>query len=335
MFRECWKFNLLTKRWSKVFNAETENMPEELVSNAVKFLGETLLVYGGTGYQFGEKRSNKCSLLYPYASPKSIESVETTGDGPDPQYGQAIAVLGSHLYVIGGTTGYEYTCDIYRLDLVTRRWECVYISNERFNDEDPEGRYRHEIASDDKYIYLFGGGTRERTFDLVSIPAFDYHLNKWIFIPTKPDSSNGYPEPRKFHSCIQQETKNGIEVVIVGGYKAESVYFDDVWKLNLTTHQWTCFAQTKLPYKLYFHDASSSRNGCMYIFGGTTHSGTRTNDLHKMWTKIPKLSEISWEAIMHYCPKLTSIQSEKLIEIGVPLEFVNRATRSQKVQCDF
>lgn len=310
-------------------------MPEELVSNAIKILDDTLLVYGGTGYQFGEKRSNKCSLLYPYSTPRNIEAIDAIGDGPDPQYGQAITVLDNCLYVIGGTTGYHYTCDIYRLDLVTRQWEVVYRSDPNVNDDDPEGRYRHEIAIDNNYIYLFGGGTRERTFDLESIPAYDIRLNKWIHIHTYPDPYAGYPEPRKFHSCIQQTTDNGIEIIIAGGYKTDTVLFDDVWKLNLTTHRWTCYAQTKLPYKLYFHDATSTRNGCMYLFGGTTHTQNRTNDLFKMWTKIPKLKEICWEAIVHYCPKLTTIDSNKLIENGIPIEFVNRAIRSQKVQYDF
>lgn len=116
LFRECWKFNLITKRWSKVFNEETDGMPEELVSNAVKVIGDMMLVFGGTGYQFGEKRSNKCSLLHPYASPRYIEPLDTSGDGPDPLYGQAITVIGKYLYVVGGTSGYEYTSDIYRYE---------------------------------------------------------------------------------------------------------------------------------------------------------------------------------------------------------------------------
>lgn len=227
----------------------------------------------------------------------------------------------------------------FRLDLITRQWECVYICNEMLRDEDPKGRYRHEVACDQKYIYLFGGGTRDQTFDMESIPAFDYALNKWTFIRTKPDNNveanGGFPQPRKFHSCVQQDTENGLEVIVAGGYKSDGIYFDDVWKLSLENQQWMRFSQTSLPHQLYFHDATSYRNGCMYIFGGTTHSGTRTNDLHKMWVRIPKLSEICWEAVLHYWPKLPSADSKKLLHIGIPQEFVNRTVRSQRVQCDF
>lgn len=172
-----------------------------------------------------------------------------------------------------------------------------------------------------------------------TIPAFDISLNKWKTIKTLSDpniaTNNGYPEPRKFHSCVQQQTDNGIEVVIAGGSKADSVYLDDIWKLNLTTHQWTKFAQTSLPYQLFFHDAATNGNGCMYTFGGTTQRSDRMNDLHKMWIKIPKLSEISWEAMIHYWPRLYSMEPEKLRLLGVPDEFVNRVVRSQRVQYDF
>lgn len=89
-------------------------MPDELISNAVAIRDDVMLVYGGTGYPFGQKSSNKCSLLYPYARPKQISLIETSGDKPEPQYGQAIMLYDRYLYVIGGTTGYEYTCDIFR-----------------------------------------------------------------------------------------------------------------------------------------------------------------------------------------------------------------------------
>lgn len=40
--------------------------------------------------------------------------LETTGNKPVPQYGQSIMLKNRFLYVIGGTTGFDYSCDIYR-----------------------------------------------------------------------------------------------------------------------------------------------------------------------------------------------------------------------------
>lgn len=46
--------------------------------------------------------------------PKTIAALETTGDKPVPQYGQAVTLHDDYLYVVGGTTGFEYSCDVYR-----------------------------------------------------------------------------------------------------------------------------------------------------------------------------------------------------------------------------
>lgn len=48
--------------------------------------------------------------------PKTIAALETTGDSPVPQYGQAVTLHDDYLYVVGGTTGFEYSCDVYRYD---------------------------------------------------------------------------------------------------------------------------------------------------------------------------------------------------------------------------
>lgn len=248
----------------------------------------------------------------------------------------------------------------YRLDLVTKVWECVCISKESIQ-EDPKGRYRHEIAYDENFIYVLGGGTSEVAYDLEIIPAFDLKENKWTQIKTKPDPllpESGYPEPRKCHSCIQYDTENGVEVVIAGGYYDDQRFFSDIWKLNLKTFQWTLFQSTELPYRLYFHDAATSGNGLMYIFGGIkmntlnsnnsnnnnnndNHSNsnastsTRTNDIHRMWVTIPKLSEMCWDALLYYNPSIPKLERSQLLQAGIPPRYVDRAVRGQNVVFDF
>lgn len=201
--------------------------------------------------------------------------------------------------------------------------------------DDPQGRYRHEVAHDDDYVYVFGGGTQDQSFDLEILPAYNFHTNKWIYVKTLPDpnteENGGYPEPRRFHSCVQQNTDRGLEAIIAGGYKARDKRFDDIWKINLRTYQWQRFTRTKLPYTLYFHDATAMESGQMYVFGGVTSNNgdLRTNDLHRMWTKIPKLAEICWEALMHYNPKYLDKKLEDLLSMGIPRRFANRIDSGQ------
>lgn len=70
-------------------------------------------MYGGTGFPFGEKRSNETYLMWPYG-PRAIEQLATCGDKPEQLYGQSILVRGHYLYVLGGTSGHDFTCDIHR-----------------------------------------------------------------------------------------------------------------------------------------------------------------------------------------------------------------------------
>lgn len=101
----------------------------------------------------------------------------------------------------------------------------------------------------------------------------------------------------------------------------------DIWKFSLSTLQWSLYQQTSLPYNLQFHDACVTADGAMYIFGGIFGpTRKRSNALQKMWTKIPKLSVICFEAIIHYFPKLYKVPPSVMLEKGIPLQFVNRAS---------
>lgn len=293
-------------------------------------------VFGGTGYPFGLACSNKCYLFWPKRQPKSIELIQTTGEKPTPQYGQAIIYTENYLYVIGGTSGFDYSCDIYRLNLFTKHWECIYMCRNDIRPDDPKGRYRHEVAFDGNAIYVIGGGTSDIAYALDEIPTFCLRTNKWKTIKTLPDdriiSNNnpGYPGARKCHSCVQQTNSNGdIEIIITGGYHDDQKFFSDIWKLNLKTFQWRLFKTASFQNSLYFHDAATSGNGLMYVFGGIevqpiTSTTIRTNEIYKMWTTIPKLSEICWEALLHYQPNLPTLKKSSLLQLGIPKTFVNR-----------
>lgn len=133
-----------------------------------------------------------------------------------------------YLYTIGGTTGFDYSCDVYRLNLITKVWENVYICRPEMRD-DPEGRYRHEVVYDGHHIYVLGGGTSHSVYDLQKIPAFNLKTNRWDYFETLPDrtllttssSTNqeaGFPKPRKCFSCVQHTKSDGdIEAFITGG----------------------------------------------------------------------------------------------------------------------
>lgn len=272
--------------------------------------------------------------------------IKTDGQEPLPQYGQALVYHHGYLYTIGGTTGFAYTCDIHRLDLKTGIWEDVYICQGN-GEYEPPGRYRHEVAFDGTNIYILGGGTAEEAYEFFKIPVFNIETKQWKKIKSISDSKHGVPLPRRCHGAVQISTENDIHVFISGGYDGLTV-FEDIWKLELSTLRWTLIESCTLCLPSYFHSSAVTPEGwllldhhaiinewifmdlCvvgkMYIFGGiyATDEIERSNDIHSVWVSIPKLSEICWEALLHYNPDIIYAPKEKLINLGLPRNYIQR-----------
>ncbi|KAK6644487.1 hypothetical protein RUM43_000754 [Polyplax serrata] len=336
LFKELWRFNIACNEWEKLAHY-TVSLPKELASNAVIMRGNTLIVHGGTGVPFGYNCSNK-TYITNLKENKSLQLLETKGDHPPPQYGQAMVLDGQNLYVVGGTSGFEYSANIHCLDLKTKIWSPVYIKK-GISLNEPLGRYRHEIAFYNSKIIIFGGGTVQNVFELQHLPAYNLVKNEWEVLTTKGDPNDdstdnnhqGFPAPRRCHGSVQtQGDGQDPEFIICGGYNGEKI-FSDIWTLNLRTLQWTKWKE-ELKYPLNFHSTSLSPCGKMFIFGGICeifneeqHVLTfRTNAIFSTWVKIPKLSEMCWEALLFYAPHLTSLPRSQLLSYGVPLQFVER-----------
>lgn len=215
-----------------------------------------------------------------------------------------------------------------RLDFKTQKWELVARSRPEIDPIQPIGRYRHEIALDERYIYIFGGGTSEMVFELNDLPAYDLKESSWCVIKTLPDPVEGFPRRRKCHSVVQY-TKSDIYgnketfVFVAGGLNHDGA-IRDIWQLSLKTLRWMQFKQTNLPTTLFFHDACITEDGCMYVFGGITTNTIRSDKLLKMWVTIPKLSSICWEAILYYFPQVYRLSRKELRKRGVPIHLVDR-----------
>jgi len=263
LFKELWKFDLITQQWTLLMGNENTSMPLELASHAMIMHGDYIMIFGGTSYPFGIDMSNKLYISRITEPMGQMEEIDATGDLPPTGYGQAIAVHNNYMYAVGGTDGFGYTCDVHRLDVRTKQWEYLYMCRRDIRD-DPEPRYRHELAYNGRYLYVIGGGTADIAFSLQRIPAFDLEANVWCYFDTKPDPklNNGFPMNRKCHSCVQ----HGNSVIIVGGNDGRKS-FKDIWRLNLETYQWSCFMNgaSIFPTPLFFHDAAvTSAHVCGY-----------------------------------------------------------------------
>lgn len=165
-------------------------------------------------------------------------------------------------------------------------------------------------------------------FDFEKIPVFDIEKKEWTSVKTYPDrkgKEDGYPEARRCHGAVQVEVNGNVQVFISGGFDG-IVFFDDLWKLDLGTRTWTLIDTCKLPFPTYFHSSAVTPEGKMFVFGGIFMDDEvkRNNMVHSTWLCIPKLSEMCWEALLHYKPELVECPREKLLNDGLPRHFVNR-----------
>lgn len=83
-------------------------------------IGNKLLLFGGTGYPFGQQCSNSIYVL----DVENLEWVQFFGTGtpPSPRYGHGQAVMDDCMYIVGGTRGHDYDMEVWKLNLATRRW---------------------------------------------------------------------------------------------------------------------------------------------------------------------------------------------------------------------
>uniref|UniRef100_T1JAT7 6-phosphofructo-2-kinase domain-containing protein n=1 Tax=Strigamia maritima TaxID=126957 RepID=T1JAT7_STRMM len=320
LFRELWKLNLATKIWTKI--ETTGPAPRALASHAAIIYCNHLLVFGGTGIPFGVASSNSlhaCDL-----TTFEWQKIKTTGQKPEKLYGQSICYADGKLITFGGTTGFEYSNAIHSLDMKTRKWTELNPKGSK-----PLERYRHEVAYDNGLMYMFGGGKASENFGFEMIPAFDTLNCKWHHIPSIADRAfqgaeaqnmhtPGIPCARKYHSLVQRNQ----DAYMCGGYN-DVVVFTDVWKVHLPTMQWTRFSCSLLQ-PVFFHAATLTSTGCMYIFGGVTQADqtARTSEVYRTWVGVPSLLDMAWDVILNCVPDISSVLGRTWLQLGVPVRLV-------------
>lgn len=166
LFREVWRFDFMSRTWKKL---EVEALPGELASNSAILWDKFLFLYGGTAIPFGEQFNGKVYVckLDDFDSKLIFKPLATSEEiHPRNLYGQSIAINDKYLYTVGGTDGFKYYMDVYRLNLSTNTWEKLFDQDQDDCDKCPEARYRHEVVLYNNSLYVFGGGISSFAFKL-------------------------------------------------------------------------------------------------------------------------------------------------------------------------
>lgn len=327
LFKELWRFDPIRKEWTLL---ETSGQhPEQVASHAAVYLRNHLIIYGGTGYPFGQTSTNRifsCNLKTLEWSQLTPSNPPNCPDLPTEMYGQAIVAdaINDCLYVVGGTTGFTYSVDVHKFDLTTRTWTELFRKTHYDETEFPAERYRHEMALYDDKIYVFGGGNASTCCSLRYLPVFDLKSNTWLKVRTRSESST-FPAKRKCHGCVVTSDK---QVYIFGGNgERNRGVLKDIWRFNLETCTWTPIAVT-MRKPLFFFGITITPADKVYIFGGvcqTSGTSTRINDLYEIWLSVPPLHELAWQTILDARSHAKKEEVSSTVEsLGLPKRFLDR-----------
>jgi hypothetical protein len=198
---EMWRFNFSSRQWH-LLKTKGDAPRRNVCSQCAILNGSFIILYGGTGYPFGEFLSNKIYVF----NIKTLEwtKYDTIGDKLLPLYGCSMILVKNYLYILFGTNGAKYCSNVYRVDVtdwrVVKLFDSLEIINSsmymikedyyssRYPDNFLEGRYRQETILYDNKIFAFGGGNHlGETKSLTQLPAFCLINNEWLFIQTLPD----------------------------------------------------------------------------------------------------------------------------------------------------
>jgi len=151
-----------------------------------------------------------------------------------------------------------------------------------------------------------------------------------------------YPENRVHFAWTQYEL-NTEYVYICGGFN-DQMFFTDVWRISLSTFQWRNLMICKLPKPTFFHSLTITDEGRLYYLDGMignylpnsrSHPSNRLREnrvIASAWIKMPKLSDMCWDAVLHYFKhKLFSMSDKDLVSLGLPYEYCDSILKAKKI----
>ncbi|XP_071960566.1 kelch domain-containing protein 10-like [Antedon mediterranea] len=328
VFKELWCFNLTTCEWQEV---DTRGQPPaETASMSMVLSGQTLLLFGGTGFPWGKRSNDKIHMLN--MKKQEWDILKCSGDFPPGKYGQAMCLHQGSVYIFGGCRQvcpgeFHFNSELHELNLSRKTWKKLHenLPNDFSEDSLCRGMYRHSIAIHSNKMFVIGSSWHELKYKphfLNMVHVYDLETRKWEYTTTKASRSfdHPYPKRRVYHSCCHW--KNNI--YMCGGHNSSYIY-DDLWRLNLETLQWSKLSAT-MPVPTFFHTAAVTPAGCMYLYGGVTSLSerARTSAIFRIWLDVPSLLEISWNYLHQLFPHLRKLSDTQLFTLGIPSLLLDR-----------
>ncbi|XP_057320844.1 kelch domain-containing protein 10 homolog [Microplitis mediator] len=346
-----WVYNLARQQWRLI--RDEINLPNDgdfILS--IFFESNHLYIFTiKRPYGYNVNPNRTCRIYIYDLNTKSVVIRETSGQIPYPLLPLEMIRHGNYFYIVGITDDLGESSNVYRLNMENGIWEAFYTCEELDNEYSSIPRSRYTLVYGNNIIYKFGDNLQVLGFDLysfVSISAFDLEKCRWKIVDTHGDENHipQYPTKREKYSVTSytDPVTGEINVIMSGGadYSWRDAYdhfedtllpeqkfvvaYNDVWRLNLTSLKWTCLDKfgIVLPHCVENHSMAISPAGKLFTFGKSIFNDRNqritTSSLHSAWLRIPKLTDICWEAIFYYYPNLKSMTDKEITSLGIPLK---------------
>lgn len=222
-------------------------------------LGNLFIVFGGT--YFKDKFQYLNDLWVIDTDAMEWHKPKAAGKAPSPRYGHAAAVVGTSVYVFGGSgpSGAIHN-DLHRLDVVRWTWSLVPSTT-----APPLGRFGHTLAAVGDKLVMFGGWDGSSAFN--DLWVFDTASSSWI----KPAVDGPPPCARHGHSMVLAPATN--RLVVWGGWATSAKgipdYRADARELDTDSMSWVRPRITgERPTGRYWHCAGMVSDRFMLVAGG-------------------------------------------------------------------
>jgi len=207
-----------------------------------------------------------------------------------------LVVFGGHYYK--GDSAFEYSNDVYVLDVESLTWQRVTCSGEV-----PEPRYGHSAVLVGSRMFVMGGkGSQGRLFrDMYFLDLIDW---KWVPV----NATTAGPTPRFEHATLLV----GRKIVLHGGWDGNTRCMGDTWVFDTATFTWIQPRISGLPPSpRHGHTLNLLPDGRIVCFGGAGvdnmgvplyYDDFRQLDPEKMqWSKVRSSGMLPSARMGHTC----------------------------------
>lgn len=306
VFNDLFRFTISDETWHIVPPTEI-SWPKARTGHAAcldNAHGGRFYLFGGSGKLIGQENMNDL-WVFEHGSFREVLLGGPKTFRPPGMYGHSLSYVNNSLFVIGGTTGFDYFKDVYKFDIASHLWQKVQTSGYSL-----EPRYKHTATAMGDRIIVVGGVNQN--LRLGNILEFNVEKRQWSELPFGKGKS--LYKGRFGHATVAQ-----LDSLLIFGGSEEEIKADLIQN-NLNTG---CFTRLQTQAEERDFHTCCLAGGFLYIIGvrfpslyytrvlGNQARGSAMS-LRSLSITAVTLSETTWLNFFLISNKNTASQTSKL-----------------------